>query len=87
MQQEQLKNIPTPLAAMSASIENPTEAEAIAWANLTRKERVILARASMQKESIIFRGWLDLLASQRMAIRSVISIINRAGQAFEVCNV
>ena len=87
MQQEQLKNVPSPLAEMSARIENPTEAEAAAWVNLTRQERTILARASMQTEQIISRGWFDLLASQRMAIRNIIQIINRAGSAFEVSNV
>lgn len=81
-QQKTLCGIDSPFRHLARQLDDPTEAEAVAWVNLTGVERCVLIRGAMQSEAISGRGWFEMMSSQRMAIRSALEKMNRAAHAF-----
>lgn len=82
MQNQQEIKKDSPFRALSRTLDNPTEFEAVAWQNLTRIERCVLVRGAMQSEDVSSRCWFELMSSQRMAIRSTLEKMSRAASAF-----
>ena len=86
MHNQQEIKIDSPFRALSRTLDDPTELEAVAWQNLTRIEKCVLVRGAMQSENISSRGWFELMSSQRMAIRSTLEKMSRAASAFGGCH-
>jgi hypothetical protein len=80
--QTTLQGIDSPFKTLARQLDDPSEKEANAWANLTRLEKIILVRGAMQTEAITLKSWFELVSSQRMAIRSVMDKVGKAAAAF-----
>tara|TARA_B110000008_G_scaffold211558_1_gene210460 strand:- start:31 stop:303 length:273 start_codon:yes stop_codon:yes gene_type:complete len=84
--QNSLCGVESPFKYLARQLDDPTEAEAVAWVNLTGVEKCVLIRGAMQSEAISGRGWFELMSSQRMAIRSTLEKMSRAARAFGGCH-